>query len=211
MSNTIKSTRTNSFPSRAFWTALLIPVIILCLMLYKPLTTATLGEEVRLATLPVDPIDLFYGEYVILNLAITEVPLNLVSIELQDHLADLQDSFSYHSTPVYVALELDKTSDPQVTGVYKPVSVTAATDISKNRQHVFSFLQGPLQPSGVYLQGYIQAYVYNDTVRIEYGINRYYVEQGQGILLENAARDGQVYVDAKIRKGHWILTGIEVQ
>jgi uncharacterized membrane-anchored protein len=51
--------------------------------------------------------------------------------------------------------------------------------------------------------------VFKETVLIDYGIERYYVEEGTGLQLEEQASKGQVLVSVKIHKGYPILTGIE--
>ena len=59
-----------NIPNRWFWIVLLIPVVSLVSMTVQPLLAFMSGEQVTLKTIPVDPKDLFYGDYVRLKLEI---------------------------------------------------------------------------------------------------------------------------------------------
>ena len=57
--------------------AALLPLLILLALPLKPFLISFLGQEVTLAVRPVDPRDLFRGDYVALSFEIETVPVNL--------------------------------------------------------------------------------------------------------------------------------------
>ena len=67
---------------KTFFLAVAIPVLILLAMTIKPEATALFGQEILLETKAVDPTDLFRGDYVSVNFAISEIPKSKVTISL---------------------------------------------------------------------------------------------------------------------------------
>lgn len=180
-------------PSKLFWISLFIPVLILTGMLVKPITTITSGDEVVLATIPIDPRDLFYGDYVILDLEIENVDANLLKNSLREQIEN--DEYSYRERiPVYVSLK-------EESGIYQASAISTE------------------KPKGLFIKGDMYAYIdnndwneeeeYREFVSIDYGIERFYVEEGTGLELERQAREGKVLVTAKIKDGYAILTDIK--
>lgn len=55
-----------------------IPMLILLAMTIKPQATVLFGKEVVLETKAYDPTDLFRGDYVAINFAISDVPKSKV-------------------------------------------------------------------------------------------------------------------------------------
>jgi uncharacterized membrane-anchored protein len=161
-------------------------------MLIKPVTTTLYGEEVILATIPVDPRDLFYGDYVILDLEIEEIDTALVEPAL---IEKLEQDVYYDDITVYVSLRKGE------EGIYQAVSVS-------EQKPKGLFLKGKMNP-------YVQENELNDgttpkkTVWVKYGIERFYVEEGTGLELEEQARKGQVLVSVKIRNGYPVVTDIK--
>lgn len=174
-----------------FWISLLIPLLVLTSMLIKPINTMVKGEEVTLATIPIDPRDLFYGDYVILDLEIEEIDVSLIEPSIKRKL----EQYAYNrDIPVYVTLLEGE------DGVYKAVFVSEK------------------KPNGLFVKGKMSPYiqdnsgneeaVYEETVRVDYGIERFYVEEGTGLELEVQARKGKVLVSVKINNGYPVLTDI---
>ncbi len=111
------------------------------------------GTVVLLETRPVDPRDLLRGDYVILSYKISDVALDLFTPSRPTSLAPGQT--------IYVALE------PR--GQFHE-AVRASTD--------------PIRPAAgqVVIKGHKRAWwdAAASTVRIEYGLERYYVREGTG-------------------------------
>lgn len=136
----------------------------------------THGREIVLPTLPVDPRDLFRGDYVVLRY---EISRHKAPFHMKLNLENGQE--------VYVSLKLDGQN-------WKIDKIT---------------LTKPLR--GLFLQGRIsevQKEKYQETYGIQYGIESYFVPEGEGKKLEslreqkklnaviNVAPDGQ----AKIKR-----------
>ncbi len=180
-------------PNKWFIIALLIPVIILFGMLVKPIQTKLIGEEVWLGTIPIDPRDLFRGDYVILDLEIERVHTDLLEPTLYEK---IKENYSGKYLTVFVSLEEGE------DGVYQ------VKQVSDRR------------PDDLYLKASMDPYIYdnnwrredsmeNPYVEIDYGIDRFYVEEGTGLELEELARQGKVIVKAKIHNGYSVLTEIK--
>jgi uncharacterized membrane-anchored protein len=179
-------------PSKLFWISLVIPLLVLMSMLIKPVSTSLYGEDVILATVPIDPRDLFYGDYVILDLEIKQLDAKLLDPSLKK---TLEDGNVYDNITVYVSLR------EGVEGVYE------ADAVSENK------------PKGLYITGKMSPYIeknefgeensYEEFVYIDYGIERYYVEEGTGLELEEQARLGKVLVSVKIHKGYPVITDLK--
>lgn len=140
------------------------------------------GKVVLLETRPVDPRDLLRGDYVILNYKISDVALDLFSPALTNGLAP--------GETVYVALE------PR--GQFHEVALAATNRITPAEGQVV--LKGH---SRSWWNGAAQ-----NTVHLEYGLERYYVREGTGnprgkITVQAAVPDSgqarikEVFVDGK--------------
>ncbi|HLO13003.1 MAG TPA: GDYXXLXY domain-containing protein [Pseudoneobacillus sp.] len=174
-------------PSKLFWICLLIPLLVLVSMLIKPVSTKMYGEEVVLATIPIDPRDLFYGDYVLLDLEIEEIDAKLIEPSL---LEKLEKGEFYGEIPVYVSLRKGE------GGIYE------AASLSKQKPKDL-FIKGKMSP---YFE---ENSLHIKSVRVDYGIDRFYVEEGTGLKLEEQARKGKVLVSVKIRNGYPVITEIK--
>ncbi len=102
---------------RTFILAVMIPLAILIALTLKPAATVFLGEEILLETKAYDPTDLFRGDYVAINLKISDIPKALLSIPSEE---------VNQNTAVYVGLKpegkfytIDKVSlTKPPTGIY---------------------------------------------------------------------------------------------
>jgi uncharacterized membrane-anchored protein len=180
-------------PNKWFWLSLLIPLLVLLSMLIKPVSTTMYGEEITLATIPIDPRDLFYGDYVILDLEIEEIGISLLETEL---VKKVERNETYEGVTVYVSLKAGE------NGIYQ------ASAVSEERPKKGLFLKGKMNP---YFQEHSMSErsVNEKVARIEYGIERFYVEEGSGLKLEEQARLGQVLVSVKVRNGYPVVTDIK--
>ncbi len=149
----------------------LVSMIVICVM---PSVT---GETVLLRVVPVDPRDLFRGDYVILNYEISRIPSEGISGQLG------QVGVFEQGRTVYVSLV------PEDDGRHW-------------RADRFSFEQ----PSGLSIRGTITR-----GRRIEFGIESYFVQEGEGLKYERAVRQGLSARVAVAPDGKAALTGLVIE
>ncbi|HEX3033067.1 MAG TPA: GDYXXLXY domain-containing protein [Bacillota bacterium] len=196
-----------------FIISMLIPILILLGMTVKPVMALYNGQEVRLKTQPVDPSDIFRGDYVTLNYEINDVNLTQFPElnQVKEDLWDYEKTRKYFNRKVYVTLKEEK-------GFF----VVAGASFS------------PPAGNQLYLAGKI-AYVFNkvprdtgevprepvkeppnklepaapDTVRVQYELDKFFVPENTGTQLEELSRKGQLLARVKIYNGYGLLTKIE--
>jgi uncharacterized membrane-anchored protein len=122
------------------------------------------GREITLPIIPVDPRDLFRGEYVRLAYDIGRVPASL----LEGPAPGTNDAF-------YVVIE------KQADGAWKPVKVSSAFPKETSADRVV--LKGRVAFDRTPWRGP------NATQQVRYGIESYFVPEGQGKRLEDLARE----------------------
>ncbi|NKK65686.1 GDYXXLXY domain-containing protein [Rhizobium leguminosarum] len=130
------------------------------------------GAEVLLKTAPVDPRDFLRGDYVVLNYDISSVPVQTVSGGIPAEAGE---------RVLWVRLK------KQEDGFW---TVTES-----------SFHELPPQPETVILRSqpfYSGGLAAGDSMRVEYGIERYYVPEGEGKPIEEARNDGNVAIAVRV-------------
>ncbi|WP_043611625.1 GDYXXLXY domain-containing protein [Ensifer sp. ZNC0028] len=130
------------------------------------------GRDVLLKTVPVDPRDLLRGDYVILNYDISRLQPELFKGDTPKQSEEAQ---------VYVRLE------KQLDGFW------AATEASFQ----------PLSPTGDSVVLRSLPFIYYpssalSSVSVEYGIERFYVPEGEGRTLEEARNAEALSVDIRV-------------
>lgn len=133
------------------------------------------SRVVTLKVVPVDPRELFRGDYVILTYAISN--LDLTKLDGDDNLR--------YGDQAFVTLA-------QQNGEWVPVAV------GKNRVVP---VQGGVAIRGSVTDANFdgdQATAPATSARVTYGIESYFVPQGTGHAIENEARQGELSVDAAI-------------
>ncbi|MFC4776862.1 GDYXXLXY domain-containing protein [Paenibacillus sp. GCM10023252] len=125
------------------------------------------GKEIVLDTVPVDPRDLLYGDYVILSYEI-----NTLDHSLWDSKGDLPE----RGDIIYVTIRKD------AAGVYK--ASAASGHYPKQSDSHASVLKGRVEYSD------------DDSLHIRYGLEKYYVPEYTGKILEQEA--GNLRVKAKV-------------
>lgn len=171
-------------PSLWFWVSLLIPVLILVSMTILPLSALYGGEQVTLETVPVDPRDLFYGDYVNLRLAIEEVDPS----KIEPALLNESEGTSLNGIPVYVSLQ----KNGEVYDVLK---------VTREKPSHSPYLKGKL----IIKKGFLSN---NHSYEVDYQLDRYYVQEGTGKKLEELAREGKLLVDVKVRGGYGVIVSV---
>lgn len=160
--------------------AALPPLLILLALPLRPALVLRLGTEVTLAARPVDPRDLFRGDYLALSFEIEKVPAKLFP--------------SGELTPVgsewFVSLE-------ERGGVWVPSRVTAAREDGpclKGRVIVVSTSRESGETSAV----------------MDYGTNmrRFYVREGTGEALEKAAAKSGLRARVRLWRGEAAIRSV---
>jgi uncharacterized membrane-anchored protein len=126
------------------------------------------GKDIKIKTVPVDPRDILYGDYVTLRFDISNVPVSKWKGET--HL------LASRQRTAFVVLEENKEGYYEVQSVYP--------DKPEVKDHQ------------VILKGQAER-IWGDTseqMQINYGIERYYVEENTGKTLEQQASDMVVTV-----------------
>ena len=150
--------------------AALIQVAFIAAMVLDRAGILREGTEVTLRTRPVDPRDFLRGDYVQLGYAISSVRLD----------ASAGTPVAARNTPVFVKLS------PDSEGYYAAVSA-----------HLEPV---PLAPGEVLIKGQVVygvrcgADTYCQTVQVTYGLERYFVPQGEGHFIESARNQGKVSI-----------------
>ena len=114
------------------------------------------GREVVLQTVPVDPRDLFRGDYVVLAYPMSALDVSAFGLD---------PAWYTVGQTVYVLLR------------------------QEGRHAVpMGLLLGPPSNGALFIRGQVTA-VEGGRLRVEYGIESYFVPEGQGLLLERARGD----------------------
>ena len=136
------------------------------------------GPSVWLRTAPVDPRDLFRGDYVTLGYEISTIPAEKFGPGLKTHMADLakrnaagQYSGRSREIVLYATLQVHPESG---------VAEIAMADLTHPAEGLF--IMGRARPYSSPRQSSLTG--------IAYGIDAYYVQQGKGRKLERRAPEG---------------------
>ncbi|MHC1757813.1 MAG: GDYXXLXY domain-containing protein [Methanosarcina sp.] len=148
-------------------------------ILYKEYTLRT-GTEVVLKTEPVDPRDLFRGDYVTLNYEIST--LDLEEIQAEDLYFDYNDR-------IYLALALENGY-----GVPKKIYRNPPDD----ELYIKGTVKEVIYDWEAYEDSSITEEPYLKEFRVEYGIESYFVPEGRGIEIESQQWTGREGVDVKV-------------
>jgi uncharacterized membrane-anchored protein len=141
---------------------------VLAYMVVDRIQLLRAGREIVLPVMPIDPRDLFRGEYVFLNYPIARVPV--LPAEAQP---------VWRNETVYVTLE------KSAEGEWRPV------EVSRTLKHQDD-------PSRIVLKGRTLGRWASGIVR--YGIEHYYVRQGDGPKLEALTRERKLGVLVAVGK-----------
>jgi uncharacterized membrane-anchored protein len=163
---------------KTFLLAVAFPLLILLAMTIKPQATVLFGQEIVLETKAFDPADLFRGDYVSISFAISDIPKSKVTLPID----------KINSKNLYVGLKQE--------GKYYVVDQVSETKPER----------------GVYLKGKFQE-IYNefneaDKFRVDYSLDKYFVEQGSGVDLQQDSYSGGLVGTVKVLGGYGVLTGI---
>ena len=163
---------------KTFLLAVAIPLLILLAMTIKPQATVLFGREIVVETKAFDPTDLFRGDYVAVSFVISDIPKSKVT------------------------LPIDKVNNKNLYVSFKQEGKFYVVDqVSENK---------PKQ--GVYLRGKFQD-MYNqsgevDKFSVDYSLDKYFLEQGTGMALQQESHTGGLVGTIKVLGGYGVLTGV---
>jgi uncharacterized membrane-anchored protein len=156
-----------------FATAGLVQVALIALLVLDRVQILRTGREVTLQTIPVDPRDFLRGDYVVLAYGISAV-------------SDGALSPATKGMPVFVKLEPGTDGFYKMVSVYKePVPVTGNEILLRGRVD-----------SGSSCRDSTRAFC--GSVNLHYGLEQYFVPQGEGKEIEKARNQGKVAVVAAV-------------
>jgi uncharacterized membrane-anchored protein len=137
---------------------------VLAYMVVDRVTLLRSGRTITLPIIPVDPRDLFRGEYVRLGYAISTVPLRQLEGPRPDDNAAFYIVLEKHPDGSWRSIRMSRTL-PRETS---PDRIT----LKARARH-----------------GWPLTYKEDATITVRYGIESYFVPEGQGPRLETLARD----------------------
>lgn len=157
-----------------FGAAILLQCAILVLMVADRVQILREGMEVTLQTRPVDPRDLLRGDYVVLGYDISQLPAGALAGQ----------PTAERNPAVFVKLAPDANGLYQAVSVHaKPVTVTAPEVLIRGRI--------------VYSCGSTSR-TFCDKLQIRYGLESYFVPEGEGRKLEQARNQQKLRVVAAV-------------
>lgn len=133
----------------------LLQVVILIGIAISYYAIGWFGQEIKLKTVPVDPRDLLYGDYVTLSYDISR---------LEPALWKETAVAAERGNAIYVVLRTG------ADGFSEPVGAYAS--------------KPAVQSGEIVLKGRI-TYVWNEDISVDYGLEKYYVPEGTGKALED--------------------------
>lgn len=189
--------------------AMILPLVILFSMTILPIYTLTNGTEFLLKTKPVDPTDLFRGDYVILDYEISEIKLDKLDQELQDKLKSASP-YELQGKDIYVVLRKGKTYhevthatlQKPIAGLYLKGKINYLNEVPMESEKILKEKESLKEESVEYSKGKIVSLVVN------YNLDKYFVPENTGTELEELSRKGQLVAKVKVSKGYAILADV---
>jgi uncharacterized membrane-anchored protein len=141
------------------------------------------GQEIRIQTIPLDPRDPLYGDHVNLKFSISELPTSLWK----------ESGVLPKSGTVVHVLMKRKAADN--SGVYEAVGAYAHRPAAAADEVV---IKGRM------------SYSYDNKFFVEYGLEKFYVPENTGKVLEEQSRQGNIMARVKVASwGRSVLEGLE--
>lgn len=203
--------------------AALLPLCVLLAAPVKPALVLMLGEEVRLATVPVDPRDVFRGDYVTLRFAVESVPLASFDLSPERGERILESVNSTVSTPKEsggldplepMTAQARRENEERSRKLDRVVAVKDwYVPLERDELGLFRAAGAWAFPpdKGGYLHGTVR-YAY-DPVTLDFGpgLERFYVRENTGRRLEDAARAGRIEAIVKVWRGMPVIVSLDMK
>ncbi len=145
---------------RLFIAVIVVQIVFLLGLVGYRETILTLGRTAVLQTVPVDPRDLFRGEYVVLRYEITTLG---------------QNSTDPGAKRYFLRGEINEGDSVYVT----------LTNDDKNPYFLEVQAGKPTEDTDLFIKGRVTQKL-GDTITVEYGIEQYFVPEGRGLEIERA-------------------------
>lgn len=129
------------------------------------------GNEVVLAVEPVDPRDLLRGDYVTLTYNISRISPDLFSKQQGQEEGQERDLDGWSGRDVYVRLQADE------DGIFQPVAASFDHQLD----------EAPAEGQ-VDIRGQMRGRGWGRLVTVRYGVERFYVPEGEGKAIEQDLR-----------------------
>ncbi|KOA18817.1 hypothetical protein CLHOM_27560 [Clostridium homopropionicum DSM 5847] len=177
--------------------AFITMVVVLLSMTIQPMLTKSMGTEILIKTKPLDPTDVFRGDYVRLNYEINEIPDEKLDEDILEYKSTKDEYNPYEDLRgknIYVTLkkngnyyELDKaTLKKPKEGIY----------LKAKYYHSLFLQEVTNKPSGIV---------------VNYRLDNYFVPENTGKELEEKASKGEILAKIKVYKGYGLLTELVTQ
>ena len=154
-------------------------------MLWDRISLLSSGREIRAAVVPVDPRDLFRGDYVVLGYAFSTGSDVVLPTGTRE------------GDTVYALLKNSGPADWSLSGVSASPTAPAGDGTVVLKAVVDSVRRGPAPASAM-------------VGRLRYGIERFYVPEGTGRAIENQVREKRIVAVLAVgRDGKAALKGLE--
>lgn len=153
-----------------------LQVVLLIFLAISHYAVEWYGEEVYLQTAPVDPRDIFFGDYVILNYEISDIDISKFA----------GDQTPEEGDTVYVLLKKEGDYHQLVSAHLEKPSPSSDERVLKGRVEYITRDWDPIQGESHSLE----------SVHVVYGFERYYVSEGTGKELEQKRGQFDVIVKA---------------
>jgi uncharacterized membrane-anchored protein len=148
----------------------LVQVLFLAGLALSHYAVGWYGKEIRLQTVPIDPKDLLYGDYVVLNYDINQIKASLWKGK----------AYLQQGKTLYVVL---RPNEKSMNGTYDAVGIY---DKKPSAQKDEVILMGRSNYSD------------NDTIHVQYGLETYYISENTGKELEKKASKGVLVTKVKV-------------
>jgi uncharacterized membrane-anchored protein len=152
-----------------------IQVAVIALMVVDRARVLRDGQEITLATRPVDPRDFLRGDYVVLNYEISSLPAGA-----------LKDTPSSGKGTIVYVKAAPKDNVYAAVSVHKERVAVTGNEVLIRGRASYGATCGPDNRS------------FCDSLQIRFGIESYFVPQGEGRDIEKARNEGKVTVVAAV-------------
>lgn len=180
-----------------FAAILVLQIVLLAGMVLNSYLVILQGEKMTLQVEPVDPRSLFQGDYVILSYSFNNLDLSEISHDLVPEKVQNQQA-------VYLAFS-------QKNDTWAPDFVTQDATKMKGRTYIKGKIlylsRKPPEPGeSPDPAGYDSLPL--TMLHANWGIEQYYVPEGQGKAIEQQIQDGIVYAQVSVYQGKARVTGL---
>jgi uncharacterized membrane-anchored protein len=163
---------------------LIVQILLLVALALSHYATSWYGQEIKLQTVPIDPRDILYGDYVTLQYEISNLPISLWKDDNKPAGLDAP----VDNTMIYVVLAPSGNADETYVadGFY-----TSKPQVT-NEQIV-------LKAKVEYNNGFFDN-AKETSLRVRYGLEKFYVTENTGKNLEAQSREGALFAIVKVSK-----------